>query len=49
MDDRAQEQVEDETRRLVAIVEEITGLHSRWSGRIVWEDTLCRSSEVGTF
>ena len=39
MDDRSQEQVEDETQRLVALVEEMTGLRSRWSGRIVWEDT----------
>lgn len=35
MDNHAQEQVEEETRRLVALVEEMAGLHSRWNGRIV--------------
>ena len=35
MDDHAQQQVEEETRRLVALVEEITGLRSRWNGQII--------------
>jgi len=35
MDDHAQKQVEEETRRLVALVEEITGLRSRWNGQII--------------
>lgn len=29
-----QSQVEDETRRLVALVEETTGLRSRWNGTV---------------
>lgn len=39
MDDGVQEKAEEETRLRVLLVEEIIGLRSRWSGRIVWEDT----------
>ena len=35
MDDNEQRQVEDETRRLVGLVEEATGLRSRWNGEII--------------
>ena len=34
MDDGKQRQVEDETRRLVVLVEEATGLRSRWNGTV---------------
>ena len=39
MDARMQSKVEDEARRLVLLVEERTGLRSRWNGQVfVLED-----------
>ena len=35
MDDHGQEQAEEEARRLVLLVEKITGLRSRWNGQIM--------------
>lgn len=51
MDDGRQKQVEDETRRLVLVVEEVTGLRSRWNGtvRIIDVATAALTSQTPFF
>ena len=47
MEDGRQKQVEEETRRLVLLVEEITGLRSRWNGRIILLEDAAMQSLLG--
>lgn len=51
MDDGTQKQVEDEPRRLVLLVEEVTGLRSRWNGtvRIIDVATAALTSQTPFF
>lgn len=47
MDAQMQSQIEDETRRLVALVEETTGLRSRWNGQVVVLEDAAMQSLLG--